>query len=223
METSLTYPLVRLQSLYHAGTFNASQKGINSMEGAGLSVSHHPEDWIRIAKLGGSSIYCMKKKNNSFLNFYDLQEKHKQEIRSWGMAEGYVQEGVIYELSWETCDDNDCEVTCQIESEDKNYLKGEQEALEEEEIESVLVSKTGLLPLLKLKDETRNPNAHVSQSFSLLTTLFAEHALSIDGVWWEEELDPYAYSAPRGVIVPSKISSWTHSVALNRGVHIYQC
>ena len=44
--------------------------------------------------------------------------------------------------------------------------------------------------------------------FDYVLPLYAEE-LGYDGVWWEDILDIGKFSAPRGVIVPSKISSWT--------------
>ena len=40
-------------------------------------------------------------------------------------------------------------------------------------------------------------------------TAYAEDVLDLDGVWWNDELDVSAYSAPRGVIFASKMGAWT--------------
>ena len=40
-----------------------------------------------------------------------------------------------------------------------------------------------------------------------ITLLYSEN-ISVDGVWWEDIPDVRKFSAPRGGIMPSKISSW---------------
>lgn len=42
----------------------------------------------------------------------------------------------------------------------------------------------------------------------MLCVAYADH-LWFDGVWWMETLDPAALSAPRGVIIESKVAEWT--------------
>lgn len=42
----------------------------------------------------------------------------------------------------------------------------------------------------------------------MLCVAYADH-LGFDGVWWKETLDPAAISAPRGVIIESRVSEWT--------------
>lgn len=49
-------PTITLARVWHIGTLNAADKAgryTQSLEGAGLSVSVHPEAWNEIARLGG--------------------------------------------------------------------------------------------------------------------------------------------------------------------------
>jgi len=42
-----------------------------------------------------------------------------------------------------------------------------------------------------------------------LSICYAEDVLKLDGVWWDDKLNPMSYSAPRGVIFNNMLPSWT--------------
>lgn len=45
--------------------------------------------------------------------------------------------------------------------------------------------------------------------FDLILNLWADAECDgIHGFWWNEKLDALRFSAPRGVILPSKIAAW---------------
>jgi hypothetical protein len=44
-----------------------------------------------------------------------------------------------------------------------------------------------------------------------LTPVWHAEAHDYDGVWWNEDLSPANYSAPRGVIFQSRLDEWTIS------------
>jgi hypothetical protein len=49
--------------------------------------------------------------------------------------------------------------------------------------------------------------------FDMLALAYAEQVLDLDGLYWNERLDVYAYSAPRAGLLRSKMSSWTFTPA----------
>jgi hypothetical protein len=49
--------------------------------------------------------------------------------------------------------------------------------------------------------------------FDMLALAYAEQVLDLDGLYWAENLDVDAYSAPRAGLVRSKMSSWTFTPA----------
>ena len=55
------------EPLTHIGTLNPKDKGRLSYEGHGLSVSTCPEEWQRIARLGGLPWHTFEKRRSSFL------------------------------------------------------------------------------------------------------------------------------------------------------------
>lgn len=65
----------------------------------------------------------------------------------------------------------------------------------------------GLVALPALQAATRN-RAEPVMVDDLLLTCHVEQCTLLDGVWWEDRLDELALSAPRGVIVPSRLPAW---------------
>jgi hypothetical protein len=72
---------VTLKKLYHVGSLNVENKRDHSYEGAGLSVSTHPDAWRKIARghVTGDT-YQAVKPNNKFLNANRLSKNDKKEI-----------------------------------------------------------------------------------------------------------------------------------------------
>ena len=52
-----------LSTLYHVGTTDIKNKGKDSYEGKGLSVSICPTAWCKIAKIYSSDVWEFKKPN----------------------------------------------------------------------------------------------------------------------------------------------------------------
>ena len=94
------------------------------------------------------------------------------------------------------------------------------EAEYDEELEhmDVSVDKGGIVPTDKLKKETRQNRIESTGVLEFVLPIFAEQQ-GLDGVWWQDKLDVNRYSAPRGVIVPSKIKSWKFAVKKNESVN----
>ena len=69
------------------------------------------------------------------------------------------------------------------------------------------VDKGGIVPTDKLKKATGQSRIDATGVLDYMLPLYAEQ-LDLDGVWWGDELDVHRYSAPRGVIVPSKVDTW---------------
>ena len=76
--------------LWHVGSMNPKDKRPGSYEGAGLSVSVHPEDWQQIAEIGGD-LWEFTKKGNKFVNFHRLTKAQREIVAQWGIQNGYVQ------------------------------------------------------------------------------------------------------------------------------------
>ncbi|MFZ3481778.1 hypothetical protein [Sphingomonas sp. 3-13AW] len=64
---------------------------------------------------------------------------------------------------------------------------------------------TKALDVVALQDR---PSAGTAEVLDLLLPIYADEVLRLDGVWWNERLDPSWYSAPRGVIPSHSVGTW---------------
>ncbi len=83
------------------------------------------------------------------------------------------------------------------------------EALESHRVEEVPEGLKGTPELAQQARYHRSKDFMGDIVLELAATLYAEHVLKIDGVWWNDIYDPDSLSAPRGMIVPSMIPTWT--------------
>jgi 8-oxo-dGTP pyrophosphatase MutT (NUDIX family) len=195
------------KKLWHVGTMNPNDKQKGSYEGAGLSVSVNPEEWQYIAGVGGD-LWELTKQGNRFLNFHRIGKTQRQQIVQWGLKKGYVEPVVTYKV--EFWDDEDQE-TRYHEYLDKAEADAEAKSMiEEEGNESVKVvtDTEALNPTPTLLQRAHADRSEPTMAWDYLVIVYAEDMLQCDGVWWDDRLDQYALSAPRGVIFKDKLSSW---------------
>jgi hypothetical protein len=201
-------PLCSPQGLTHVGTLDASDKSRNllSYEGQGLSVSQHPHAWAKIARLGGP-VWSVERRGAKFLSYHELTVEQRDAIDDWGVERGYVERRPAFKISeWnDEADDYQWHMTLSANEaeaeriEARDYKTG---ALVEE---CVAVVSTDAFP-----DSTVRPGqTNVEQVLSTLWV--AECAPDIDGVWWQDTYDPDGLTAPRGVLVMSRIADWVGS------------
>ena len=190
------------KKLWHVGTMNPKDKRDDSYEGAGLSVSVNPEEWQQIARIGGD-LWEFTKPGNKFVNFHRLSKAQRKQIADWGVENGYAQPAELWRHSFfdEELDDwrySDYATKAEAEGElGSGY--------DQEKVEPV---KGGLTATPKLSQKSLRGKIDPLEVMDLLVTAYAEDELDCDGVWWADDLDPENLSAPRGVIFPSKLSSW---------------
>lgn len=199
--TQRPMPTRSFAQLFHVGTLNLTDKGTDSHEGSGLSVSLHPEEWMDIAEIGGD-IWRATKAGNRFLNFHRLSKTHRQIIHAWGEAHGYVTRQSLWRVNF---------YDEELEQENHVIFDNEEDAWEEADemgTEPIEV-RNSFVGTTKLWQRSRHSRAYPGFEFDLLCPIYAEDELNIDGVWWQDILDVARLSAPRGVIVPSKVASWT--------------
>lgn len=199
------FPMKTFDELFHIGTLNVSSKRNGSHEGAGLSITTEPRAWTQISSLVAGTLWRATKQGNNFLDYHRLNKANKAEMVDWGIANGYVEQQILYRNSWY---DDELEQTVYQDFTTKEEAEIEaQEDFNGEIIPPKVIKKGGIIATDALRVRVMN-DAPPVMVMNLLSTVFAEDALSIDGVWWQDRLDVSAYSAPRGVIVPSKITTW---------------
>jgi hypothetical protein len=193
-------PTKSFKQLYHVGSLDASKKREGSYEGAGLSVSTHPDAWRRIAKgFVTGDTYVLQKSGNKFLSANNLNKSAKNTIQQWAVKNGLLEPSIVYRVSY-----YDDELDSEVYSDYDSYEQAKLEADDESDIKKIVGSYK---PTDKLKTLTKNPRMTPTSVLDYVLPLYAEE-LGYDGVWWQDTLDIGKFSAPRGVIVPSKISTW---------------
>jgi hypothetical protein len=191
-----------IKKLWHVGNMNVKEKELGSLEGAGLSVSVNPEEWQYIAGIGGET-WELTKPGNRFLNFHRISKAQRKQITDWGIQKGFVEVVTLWRAQW--YDD---------EFEDTRYsdFETEQEARENVEgmgsDEKVFEVPQSLKPTAALVARSHANRTDPMMAWDYLVIIYAEDMLDCDGVWWDDKLDQYALSAPRGVIFNGKLSSW---------------
>lgn len=196
-------PLKNFSKVYHVGSMDIKNKSNFSLEGSGLSVSIHPNEWSKIARLGGNEIFELSKTNGAFVDAYKIKKQHKQTIINWALENGYLIQKETYKVCWF---DDELEQTVCMEFDD--LAKAKDELGNEDEGRKLKINKKGLLPTVKLKQETHQQEIDPSQTFDLLLTIYVENTSNYDGIWWSDKLDPLNYSAPRGVIFNKMVNNW---------------
>jgi hypothetical protein len=197
---------VSFPKIHHVGSLNPADKNRRfegSYEGAGLSVSQHPDEWRAIARLGAAPEWVGVREGNEFLAFHDLTADDRNAIRQWAFDNNYLTETLVWRVLW-----FDDELDTQIWMDFGSLEEAEEQAeAVEAEIEEIFANSV----TERLSAVTKTNAGETSGAFDLAATVFVEQETQLDGVWWEDVLDQYAYSAPRGVIVPSRVPNWKFS------------
>jgi hypothetical protein len=195
-------PLVALETVWHVGDMRPGSKRRRSYEGAGLSISLHPAAWRMIGRGAVSGdTWRMDRPGATFLDACALDEVQREGVISWAMAEGLAVPHVVWRwTSWD--DELDGEVHQDFASAEEAAFEADEDA---EIAEIAGHVSTPLLEELALQDVRAVGTRCV---LDLVLPLYAERVLGLDGVWWDEALDPLCHSAPRGVIPASLVARW---------------
>lgn len=191
-------PTTSPEGLTHVGSLNAALKAKTSYEGQGLSVSVNPEEWQEITPLGGR-VWNLTKADGVFLDYHEMTADQEAAILAFGLERGYVVEQTGYTVTF--FDDEWDQERSSV------YLTRTEAELEADDLEvditeQTIVVATDLFPDATVKAGDLWPE-------QILATVWVEQeGEGLDGVWWEDDLDVDRLSAPRGVIVPRRISEW---------------
>jgi len=208
----LRLPTLRKRVVWHVGNVSAKRrKASTSLEGSGLSVSEHPEEWAEIASLGGHDTHEFRRKDGQpgvFVHMLNMG-RAKQSLLDAAAAEGLLQKAQRWEYRWFD-DEMDEELYSTFDSEDEAVAEMDDGA--GGSVHAVVVN----VPTRKLQTEWRKTFAarlddSLAEDFALL--LLLERSGNYDGAWWNETLDPQNLSAPRGVIFQTKLPLWRSSVS----------
>lgn len=214
--SKLAWPSYTPDVLFHVGTLNASHKGTthnaSSLEGNGLSVSTEPEAWRSIARLGDAPVWAMQKlepgtNGPKLIDRYALNQQHWDEVSDWALSNGLLEQIQAAKVSYfdEELDDR---VAMLVEL-TNTYTQ--QHATED--YEGSDVTFTTVLAATQKLNELAGFQVPIGNATDIALTAYVQDVLwpeiNADGVWWDEELDPMNYSAPRGTIHQSALPSWS--------------
>jgi hypothetical protein len=187
-----------------------------SLEGAGLSVSLHPEEWRQIAKLGGNPTWSLRMAGGmdaEFLDVHSLSDQHWVAVMDWACRHGFATKTQVIRVGWYDSEVDDfCAFTYPTSDPAKvAEAKAEYEALKEFDDDATYEVVDGFEATQAL-NERIGFAVESSLVSDMALTLYVESVLAtsdgIQGLWWSDELDVHAYSAPRGVISLNALDQW---------------
>ena len=215
------WPTYRPQAVHHVGSLVAADKGrewSSSLEGNGLSVSEHPDEWRAIARLGDAPQWSLTTNDQAaFLDARALTQAQWAEVMDWGLAQGLVQPIKVARVSWIDIEDE----TDRYQDFNLGPNGDDLEALEQSRLELHDLAACGCQPKVECLDAwAAQPALSERIGFKvvddlcrdLVLTVFVEDELfekhGLQGVWWRDQLAPASYSAPRGVIHLKALPAW---------------
>lgn len=189
-------PVVEFMHLTHVGNLDPVSKKERSYEGQGLSVSRHPNAWSRIARLGGD-IWVLNGAPPKLLSYHELSAEQVEDITAFGVDRGYIVMEDRVEGSWYDEESEDTMTSIFMTFEEAEYELEEQDGVTLTQVSTPIATEHFPDSTVKAGD------SGVEQI--LATVWVNEVATELDGIWWEDRFDPYALSAPRGVIASRAI------------------
>jgi len=207
--------LIERPTVFHVGTLVPDQKGhfhADGLEGHCLSVSLHPEAWIQIARLGGESVWRLDHASGVFVDILSLEADSAaaNAVRAWGIEQGLSQIKTCWR-AWQYDSEEDDWRYMIFDDEKEAHLNADEfEDREGGNVEcvSLCVGTPALCEIIGWKD------ASTKEVLDFLVLAYLEgNVPEVQGVWWNEILDPGALSAPRAGILPSKLHEWQRSAS----------
>lgn len=203
-------PVLKFDTLWHIGELDPNQKFNkgSSLEGNLFSMSRCPAAWRRIVKLGGLPLY-QGDLGYTLLDLGVLLYPRTQAARQlraqmleWAKKEHLLTPRAVLKGYYEDC-----------ELEETVYRVFSIEDLEEAQSEQYekVVQDTILTATDKLR-AIHNLTAHdhvlkETVDFAMIEWARAHAKDQIDGVYWDEQLEPLAYSAPRAGLFEARAES----------------
>jgi hypothetical protein len=199
-------------TVYHVGDLDKPRvtNMDSSLEGGELSVSHHPEDWKRIARIGGKT-YTLRKPGAKFLEVGPTivgRPDRRKEWNDWGVKNGYLQQGTWHRVSWKDEDDGDERFSDYDDPKQAQADVNDAKAYgnSPRTVKAVSGYRFGPKGQEYWKRSALGDIRHeMAEDYAPI--FFARHH-GYDGVWWHERYDPDNLSAPRGLIFQESLPSW---------------
>jgi hypothetical protein len=191
-------PTISAKKLWHWGALDIQDRYKNgvSLEGHLFSMSACPLAWQQIARLGGSPLHIRNQSSvllDMHAALYDKRKKavqFRQHVEQWALNAGLVEYRDVYQTK--VYDD---------ELDDFRVHEFATLAEAEEEIDGLDEEVQTLNKLIGTPalNQSHNFPASYMLGFEYALIDWAKSNLSsaIQGVYWDETLDPLGFSAPR--------------------------
>lgn len=183
------------------------RKREGSMEGRGLSVSLHPISWMRI-HVPGSEGFILEG-DGRFLDALSLTEEEREAVWNFGVRSGMLARVTAYSVAYY---DEELGETVEFMMPTRGKAEAKAEDLPDARIVEVDTTEaTSLLADLSGHAPERRGIDRIPPDFQFDLVLLqwcATKRPDLDGIWWREAHDPDRHSAPRGVILPTRLPLW---------------
>ncbi len=199
-------PCRKFDRLHHVGTFDREQKATThnrcSLEGNGLSVSKHPEEWRKIARLGDCPTWSIQARKSPIvlIDAHAMTEQQWGCVTAWAHACGLIEPTRVIRVSWM---DDEMGDVCQFEFDLKQPGKTEKDIENEARLEyEERIYCEGAIETVDAWQSTPAMNERLgwsvesSLALDMALTFFAQDVAfegdGIAGVWWNDQAERQA-------------------------------
>jgi hypothetical protein len=195
----IALPLCRLDTVFHVGTLDKTQKRAFNHEGThGLSISEHPNAWRRITSgQTAGNTFTLSKSTGCFVDFHAISDERWELLYTWGVRHGWLTQATRHSYSY-----FDEEMGQDLTFTFRTHQEAQQEVGEDGHEIVVLNKLVGTPAFADIVGLHQQDNA------SLVVLLYCMFLTQYDGIYWHDDLCVGQLSAPRGVITEHKLSSW---------------
>lgn len=198
-------PTISAKNLWHWGDLDIKDRYKNglSLEGNLFSMSACPVAWRQIARLGGATLHIRNQPTElldmlSILGGTTHPGRHlRNVVEAWALSEKLVEYKDVYQIH-----EFDDELEDYRIMEFATLAEAENEAFELD-VEVTTVRK--LIGTAALNKSHHHPESHqLGFEYALIDWAKVHLSDQIHGVYWDENLDPLAFSAPRAGMFDSQ-------------------
>lgn len=193
-----------LAAVYHVGNLNDQRTPVtNSHEGRALSIGLHPGAWRRISEVTAGTTYELSKCTSCFVDYQAIGSLEC--FSEYGQTAGLVKPATVFRLYYT---DPALDERCYFEFDER--IEAEAELDDPARIDPDIDETKTIRATDELADAmnyTHCPTGETARQLLLFEWVSRETAY--DGVWFDEVLDPANDSAPRGGIIPNRLSDWS--------------